>query len=173
MRFVRVKKVPSDLRKGEHVIVAPIFITEIEACKNKKPRNDAMTVHYLRELVATIGLKYMDETFDAMREVNIANYKGVPCENTEKTNEILISMFKQVAPKILGAYVAYHLKRRPNGTNLVYFLGDSAYNKVFLDAGFEEVLEKNLDVIRGDKPKKVVGKPAITNEEAIQLDNLV
>jgi hypothetical protein len=63
---------------------------------------------------------------------------------------------------MFDAYVEYEIKNRPMGTNLIYFLGEPSLAVTFIRMGFHEVLEKDL------KPKKVVGKPAITNEEAAQ-----
>lgn len=160
MRFVRVKLAPKVLQKGEYLIDEPNFLAEVQGCEKKRPRNHTMSINYLRELVAAVGSKYVGETFNALTDVNVSSFKGIPCENMEQAHEILVKLFKQCYPQIFDAYVEYHLKRRPNGTNLVYFYGAPAQAVAFVNLGFEEVLEKDL------KPKKVVGKPAITNEEA-------
>lgn len=161
MRFVRVKSAPELLQKGEHVIDEPNFRDEVDACQKKKPRRPVMSINYLRELVQAIGDKYIGETFNALTAVNVSNFKGTPCENAEQAHATIVNLFKQHYPSMFDAYVEYGLKHRPNGTNLVYFLGPRNQVSSFIKMGFEEVLLKDLN-----KPKKTVGIPAITNEEA-------
>jgi len=149
------------LQKGEYVINEPSFLDEVQLCERKRPRNHVMSINYLREVVAAIGFKYIGDTFNPITDVNVISAKGVPCETVEQSHEIIVKLFKQHFPRIFDAYVEYHVKRRPNGTNLIYFLGSPAQAVEFIKMGFDEVLEKDLN-----KSKKVVGKPAITDEEA-------
>lgn len=162
MRFVRVNLAPKTLQKGEFIIEAPNFLEEVKSCEKKRPRNHVMSINYLRELVALIGAKYVGETFNPLIDVNVSHYKGTPCENAEQAHEIIVKLFKQFYPRMFDAYVEYHLKLRPSGTNLVYYYGPPSQVSAFIKMGFDEVLEKDLN-----KSKKVVGKPAITDEEAL------
>jgi hypothetical protein len=161
MRFVRVKKAPAELKKDEYVIPAPSFLPEVKDCTKKCPRNGTMTINYLRELIARVAYVYAPADFDPMTTINVSYFKGTPCSTEEEANEILLRIFTQQYTPMLDAFVATRLKMRPSGTRLVYFLGTGLQLTSFLKLGFEEVLEKDLD-----KPKKTVGRPAITKEEA-------
>lgn len=163
LKFVRVKTAPTELKKGEYVISEPNFVPEIAACKKKKPRSKIMTTNYLREIVATIGMKYADEDFNALIHVNISQYVGSPCGTDSQTNDVVVKLFEKQYPQMLDNFVSYHIKQRPHGTNTIYFLGRPYSVAPFIANGIEEVLEKDL------KEKKVVGKPAVTNEEAQNL----
>jgi hypothetical protein len=123
-----------------------------------------MSINYLRELVAACGARYLLDDFNALTDVNVANFKGTPCTTEEEANDILLKIFKQKYPRMLDAFVEHHIKSRPNGTRVVYDLGGGAQAGVYLKLGFQEVLLK--DLYKDEKPKKVVGKPAITKEEA-------
>jgi hypothetical protein len=171
MQFVRVKEVPAELRKDEYVISAPTFLEEVRACFNKRPRNEVMSINYLRELVAAVGAKYLPETFNAMTDVNVSYYKGTPCTSEVEANEMLLKLFKREYPEALNAFVEYHIKNRPNGTKTVFYLGTGDQAGIFLKLGFQEVLQK--DLYKEEKSKKTVGKPAITKEEADKKSEIV
>lgn len=173
MIFVRVKKKPTELKSDEFIINSPSFIEDIKESLVKKPINNLMSVNYLRQLVSDIGTKYIGPDFDALTQVNVANFKGTPCDTPEIAHETIKNLFKQSYPKMFDAYIEYHIKHRPNGTRVVYYLGSGAYVEPFLRLGFEEVLEKDLDKILGGKPKKVVGKPAITDKEAADKNEIM
>lgn len=161
MRFVRVKKAPAELKKDEYVVQAPSFLQEIKDCAKKCPRNGTMTINYLRELIARVGSVYSPEDFNPITSVNVSYFKGTPCSTEEEANDILLKIFSTQFTPMLDAYVAHHLKQRPSGTKLVYFLGNGSQVAPFIKLGYEEVLEKDLD-----KTKKIIGKPAITKEAA-------
>lgn len=168
-KFVRVKTAPTELKNGEYVISEPTFVPEITACARKKPRSKLMTINYLREIVATIGLKYAGEDFDAITDVNISRYVGTPVGTDVQVNEMVMKMFDKQYPEMLEKFVDYHLKQRPQGTKIIYFLGKPALATEFIKNGIDEVLEKDLESYLGNKSKKPVGKPAISNEEAAKL----
>jgi hypothetical protein len=173
MIFVRVKKKPTELKADEFVIDAPNFLSDIENASVKKPNSNIMSINYLRQLVSDIGQKYVGQEFNALTDVNVAHFKGIPCETAEQAHEILQKLFRQNYPKMLNSYVEYHIKRRPNGTRIIYFLGSPAQVEPFLNLGFQEVLEKDLEKFMGTKPKKIVGKPAISDEEAAKKNETV
>jgi hypothetical protein len=173
MIFVRVNKAPTELRADEYVINAPDFLDDIKKAPVKRPTTGVVSVNYLRQLVSDIGNKYIGQGFNALTDVNVSNYKGTPCANNEQVHETLLTMFKKTFPKMLNAYVEYHIKSRPSGTRVIYFLGGGNQVEPFLTQGFDEVLEKDLEKVLGLKPKKVVGKPAITDEEATKKTETV
>lgn len=172
-KYVLVNKAPTKLDKDCIVIGQPSFMEEIKQCIKKRPRTNTMTVNYLREIVATIGLKYAPETFNPLTDLNVAPYKGVPCETDEKTHEIVVKAFTKYYPAIFDQYVEYHLKRRPRGTKLIYFLGAHGQSSKFTQHGIDSIHPKEVDVYLGKKTKKTVGKPAITKEQAKENDNVV
>lgn len=165
-KYTVVKSAPDNLEDGCIVITGPSFLNEIKTCLKKKPRSNALSVNYLREIVAHIGLQYGPETFNPMSDVNVTQYRGVGIESDEKTNEVLIDLFSKQYPAILEGYVDHHIKSRPRGTRLIYFTGNSKYGDVFTRNGLDNISPKDIDVYLGKKAKKTVGKPAITNEEA-------
>lgn len=173
MIFVRVKKVPAELRADEYVINAPSFLEDVKNAPVKRPTNHIISVNYLRQVISDIGNKYIGPTFNALTDVNVSSYKGTPCENNQQVEETLQKLFKQTYPKMFDAYVEYHIKLRPTGTRVIYYLGSGAYVEPFLRLGFEEILEKDLDKLIGSKPRKVVGKPAITDEDAAKKNEIV
>ena len=160
-KFVLVQKEPESLDKDCIVISGPDFNADIELCSKKKPSSKMMTVNYLREIAATIGLKYAPETFNALTDVNVALYRGIPCTTLEETNEIVRKMFEKDYPAMFDYFVDYHLKRRPSGTKLIYFTGDLRYTSRFTQNGIDRVKEKELDVFLGKKEKKIIGKPIV------------
>lgn len=164
-RFVRVQLAPKYLQEGECVIHQPDFYQEIAACDSKRPRSGLLTPNYLREIVAVIGNKYVGEDFDAMRAVNVSQFRGVPCSSNVDLNKLLIKLFYEQYPQMMRLAVEYQLKSRPSGTKLIYFTGDSHLATVFVDNGLDEVLFEDLE------EKKPVGKPAITDEEAAAIKN--
>lgn len=145
MNFIRVKEVPLTLKKGEHVILAPTFLDEINECDVKKPRSGTLSMYYLREILSAIAMKYLEPGFDVTREINISSYVNRPTSFNEETNAILIDMLEKFFPRMLSAYVEYHIKHRPNGTNVVFFMGDGRYSGVFLKNGIHEILLKDYN----------------------------
>jgi len=169
-KYVLVKKQPEKIDKGCIIIGSPDFKTEIEQCARKKPRSKVMSVNYLREIVATIGLKYGPEGFNALSAVNVSTFIGVPCETNEQTEQIVIRAFKKSYPEIFDRYLDHHIKLRPDGTRLIYFVGDPAQSTAFLKHGIDSLPPKEVDFYLGKKTKKVVGKPAISAKEAGKID---
>jgi len=172
-KYVLVNKEPSKLDKDCIVIGEPDFISEIEKCFRKKPRSMSMSINYLREIVSTIGLKYASEDFNPLSSVNVSLYRGVPCTTDKETQAIVVQAFKKSYPEIFTQYVDYQIKNRPKGTKLIYFSGDPNFASAFLSHGIDFLPTKEIDLFLKDKPKKVVGKPAITKEKADKLNNVV
>lgn len=165
-RFVIVKTAPKALEKDCCVIPAPTFMPEIVASVGKKPLTKQLTPNYLRAVIGMIGAKYADENFSALTSVNVSPYRGVPCEDNLQVEEVLFKIFQNSYPQIFDQFVEYHIKHRPHGTKLIYFLGDFTQSSKFTEYGMEQIKEKDVPVYLGYKKKKVVGKPAITDDEA-------
>lgn len=151
MLFCFVKETPTDLDKDEYVINAPSFMDEVVACQKKKPRSNNMTANYIREIVQMIGVKYIGPDFSSITDVNISSFINSPCNSEIEAHESIMRLFKQQYPQMLDAYVKRHLKSRPFGTRFVYYLGSHDQAGVFLEHGFEQVLEK--EVVKNKKKK--------------------
>ena len=169
-KYVLVKQQPEKIDKDCIIIGPPSFMTEIEQCVRKKPRSKVMSVNYLREIVATVGLKYGPEDFNALSTVNVSTFIGVPCETDEQTEKIVIKAFKKSYPDIFDRYLDHHIKLRPDGTKLIFFVGDPAQSTAFLKHGIDSLPSKEVELFLGKKTKKVVGKPAISAKEAEKSD---
>lgn len=163
-KYVLVDKAPENLDKGCFVIGAPNFLEEIKQCVKKKPRSNTMTVNYLREIVSTIGLKYAPDDFNPLTDVNVAPFRGIPCKTDQDTHRIVLNALSKTYPKMFDHYVDYHIKHRPSGTKLIYFLGTHHQSSSFTLNGIDNLSTKDIDVYLGKKEKKVVGKPAVKKE---------
>lgn len=75
-------------------------------------------------------------------------------------------MLKSERPVIFDKVLEYNIKNRPHGTKLIYYVGDFGDTSPFFRNGIDEIAEKDVDEYLGLKPKKVVGKPAVTKEES-------
>ena len=163
-KFTIVKAVPKELDKGTFVVQYPDFAAEIEANVRKSPKNGQTAVHHLREILGSIAEKY-DHDMNIMR-VNLTNYIGLPFANTQELSAIVVRILEDQYPTIFGKYLDSALKARPMNTKLVYYVGNLTSATPFYSAGLDLLDEKEVESYLSGKPKKVVGKPAITNEEA-------
>jgi hypothetical protein len=73
-------------------------------------------------------------------------------------------------PFFIDSFIDKQIKNRPNGTKLIYFLGNFNQTGPFTRNGIDEIKFKDIDVYLGNTKKKIVGKPAITNEEVATLN---
>ena len=165
-KFVKVteKDLPDTLSKDEFVISAPTFVEEVKACTKKKPKNGQLSPNYMREIAAAIGDKYLNEDFNTLVDINVSRFRGIPIKDDEATSAAAVRMMSKSVPDILDRYVDYHIKKRPQGTKLIYFLGDHLFTDSFASNGIDELKQKDIPVYLGVKKKKVVGKPAVSDE---------
>lgn len=163
-KFVVVSKAPEKLEKGEIVINQPNFIEQIEANKQKAPRNHLTAVNHLREILQSVGVKY-DAELNAMR-IKLVNYIGLPFKDNSDLSTIVVKILKNEHPGVFQKVLEYDLGHRPSHTKLVYYVGDSAYCEPFFKAGLDSIDEKDVESYLTGKPKKTVGKPAVTDEDA-------
>jgi hypothetical protein len=162
-------KQPDSLDKGCIVINAPTFLDEIRKSVRKKPRSNTLTTNYLREIVAAVADRYADESFNALTSVNVSPFKGAPCgDDDTKTQEAIFKIFTASYPQMFDKYVAFHIKHRPIGTKLIYFLGDFKQSAEFFVHGIDQIKEEDVPAYLGHKKKKVVGKPAVTDDQINQ-----
>ena len=159
MKFIVVSKTPEDLHKNAYIVTEPDYTKEIEACSRKKPRNNQTTVNYLREILAQIGNKYVGHEFDAILNVNLANYVGVPFKSAVDVQKVLKEALSRSYPQMVDRYLEHHVKARPFGTKLIYFIGDRRLTSKLFELGFEEIKEKDIDECLGIKQKQEMKKP--------------
>jgi hypothetical protein len=163
-KFVVVDRAPETLEKDEVVINQPNFLEQIEANKKKQPRNGLIAVNHVREILQSISTKY-DQDLNAMR-IPLVGYVGVPFKNNEELSAIVVKILKSHYPPIFEKVLDYELKNRPLGTKLIYYVGNFKGTTAFFKHGIDNIDQSDVESYMTGKPKKTVGKPAITNEEA-------
>lgn len=163
-KFVVVDKAPETLEKGELVISAPNFMEQVLANAKKQPRNGLIAVNHVREILQSIGVKY-DPELNSMR-IKLAGYVGVPFKNNDELSAIIVRILKAEYPSVFEKALDYDLKNRPLGTKLIYYVGNFKGTTAFFKHGIDNIDESDVESYMTGKPKKTVGKPAITNEEA-------
>ena len=163
-KFVVVKEAPQTLEKGEMVIVQPTFLNEIQHNARKAPKHKQTAVNHLREVLNTIGQKY-DHEMNVFK-MKLVNYEGRPFKDDNELSAIIVSILRTEYPVIFDKCLEYWLKNRPLNTKLIYYVGDFTTTGPFYKAGLDFLENKDIESYMTGKPKKVVGKPAITKEEA-------
>lgn len=162
-KFVVVKEAPTkELEKGEIVIGQPNFIEQIEANQKKAPKHGLTGINHLREVLNSIGQKY-DPEMNVMR-IKLLNYEGHAFKTNADISVLVNTILKNEYPKLFDKYLEYELKNRPMNTKLVYYVGDLQTTTPFYEAGLDLIDEKDVDSYLTGKPKKIVGKPAVSNE---------
>jgi len=167
-KFVSVKEEPKDLPKDTFVIKPPDFLQEIHENRGREPRGGLTAVNHLRAIVHSIGSRY-DETLTEF-SVRPTLYEGRRYNSNEELAAIVTEMLKTQFPKIFDSYLEFQIKNRPRNTKLIYVVGDHLNETAFYRNGIDHLDPKDIEVFLGLKPKKVVGKPAVTNEESNQSD---
>jgi len=159
-KFVKVKEadLPTELSAEEFVIPAPNFITEILACKNKAPRSGHTSPNYMMEIAAAVADRYLTEDFNTLTHMNVSRYRGIDIVSPEQMNDVVTKMMLKSVPDVLDAYVDYHIKQRPDGVKLIYFLGDHLHTTKFTVNGIDELKQKEIDSFLGTRKKKILSK---------------
>ena len=163
-KFVVVNKAPETLEKGEIVIGQPDFAEQITANQKKAPRLKQTGLNHLREVLNSIGVKYDPEM--NVFKIRLVNYEGVAYKDEAEFSSIISRILKNEYPVIFDKVLEHQLKNRPMNTKLVYYVGDFNSTGPFYKAGLDLIEQKDVESYMTGKPKKVVGKPAVTNEEA-------
>jgi hypothetical protein len=163
-KFIVVKEAPKTLEKGEIVIGQPDFMDEILANVKKAPKHKLTGISHLREVLTSIGQKY-DQDMNVFK-IRLINYEGLPFKDNDELSVIVNRILKNEYPVVFDKYLDYKLKQRPMNTKLIYYVGDFTTTGPFYKAGLDLIEEKDVESYMTGKPKKIVGKPAITDEEA-------
>lgn len=162
-KFVIVNEAPATLEKGEIVITQPTFLAEIEANTRKAPVKKLTGINHLREILNSIAEKY-DHELNSMR-IKLVNYEGIAYHSNEDLSEIVLRILRAEHPQVFDKYLAAQIAARPMNTKLVYYVGALSTATPFYSAGLDLIDKKDIDAYMSGKPKKVVGKPAVTDEE--------
>jgi hypothetical protein len=163
-KFVVVKEAPAELRKGEYIIAQPNFMEEVVANKGKRPNTGLTGPAYIRSICGMVGERY-DNTLTAWN-IRPHLYDGRPFKTDQDMSEIIVDLLKTQHPSVFEGYINHKIRTRPIGTKVIYYVGDFTTTKPFFDNGIDQIEYKDVEVELGLKAKKVIGKPAITNEDA-------
>ena len=163
-KFVLVDKAPEKLEKGEIVIGQPDFMEQITANIKKAPKHKQTGINHLREVLNSIGQAYDQEM--NVYKIRLVNYEGLPFKTNEDLSAIVCKILKNEYPAVFDKWLELQLKNRPMNTKLVYYIGDFRTCTPFYKAGLDLIEPKDIEAYMTGKPKKTVGKPAITDEEA-------
>lgn len=163
-KFVSVKKAPATLRKGEFVIESPDFLEQIRANTHKASKKNLTSVNWMRDILTSIQDKY--EVDLRIFKIPLACYEGVGFKHEFDVSKIFVNLLKKERPEIFDKVLEYNIRNRPHGIKLIYYVGDWGDTGAFSRNGIDSIEEKEVDEYLGLKPKKIVGKPAVTKEES-------
>ena len=161
-KFVVVKEAPAELKKGEYLIDKPTFIEQVTQHKAKAPRNGLTGSHYLRALTEAVASAYDPQNMSAY-SIKAHLYEGRKFETLEDVNNILIEALRNDYPAVFAKYLDVKIKARPSKTDLVIYVNSDIQGQyeIFYQNGLSE-----QEAPAKAKSEKVVGKPAITKEQA-------
>lgn len=163
-KFVVVKQAPETLEKGEMVIRQPDFMEQIIANQKKAPKHKQTAINHLREVLNSIGQKY-DQDMNVFK-IKLVNYEGLPVNDNNDISAVVVRILRTEYPAMFDRYLDHELKNRPLNTKLIYYVGNFSTTGPFYKAGVDLIEESDVESYMTGKPKKTVGKPAITKEEA-------
>lgn len=160
-KFTIVQDAPQTVQKDEYVIDRPSFVEEIKAHTSKQPKNGLTGAYHLRNITDSIAQNYDPENMTAF-SVKVHLFEGRPYSSEKELNKIVVEMLDMCYPAIFEKYLEKKIKTRPKGTKLVYYVDFGVDNaqELFYNNGLSE---------KEPEPKKVVGKPAVTKEQAEEL----
>lgn len=168
-KFVVVQKAPDKLEKGEVVIGPTDFLEQICSNSRKAPKHKQTSIHHMREILNSIAEKY-DHGFNPLR-VPLTKYEGIAYNSDKELNDVIVKILKNEYPIIFDKVLEDKAKNRPFNTKLIYYVGDFTSTSPLFKVGLDHIEEKDIDTYMTGKPKKIVGKPAVTKEEAEVLSN--
>jgi hypothetical protein len=142
-KFKIVNEAPEELKKGEYIISEPSFIDEINTAKNK-PRpiggRQLTTLNHLRSIGGVIGELYDPEEFNSYGSIPFTHFVGREFKDTaELSKSVIVPMFRKHYPQIFFKYIDKQIKARPQGTELIYFVGEEANAEAFFTNGIDKV----------------------------------
>lgn len=158
-----------ETKDNEYVIDKPSFLDIIALHKHKAPKNGLTGSFHLRMLLDSIAQKYDPQNMTAY-SARVHNFEGRPFSSDDDLNQILVEMLQMDYPAVFQKYLDFQIKARPKKTELIYYVDSKITNQyeIFFQNGFSELRD-----LKAEKPKldKVVGKPAVTKEQAEVLKN--
>jgi hypothetical protein len=163
-KFVVVKEAPAELKKGEYLIDKPSFLPQIVYHRAKTPRNGLTGTHYLRMLTDSIAQAYDPENMTAY-SIKAHMYEGLKFNNDEDINNIIVTALKNDYPAVFGKYLDNKIRNRPKGTERIIYV-DSNIKDQYEIFYRNSIDEEKVEAPQKPKSDKVVGKPAITKEQA-------
>jgi hypothetical protein len=164
-KFVNTTNVPETLRDGEYVIDMPTFIPEVRAAAARSNDRRRLTHGSLLRTVAQNIANSYDQDFNVIGKLKVHDFEGREFASDEDLSKIVLELLERDYPVIFDKYLDHQVKKRPNGTKLIYFTGPHTKTAVFTNNGIDRIEEKDVDTYLGLKPKKVVGRPAVSNDE--------
>lgn len=168
-KYIIVDKAPTDLKEGEIVLRPADFMEQILANKTKAGRSGLTVSNHLRYIAGAIGFKY-DQKLEP-HTIRPHLFIGRRYANDQELSGIVVEMLKSQYPSIFQSVLDYQLKNRPKNTKLIYFEGSIGTTDIaFQLNGIDKTTEDELAVESGTKPKKVVGKPAVTKAQVEAAD---
>ena len=164
-KFIVVSQKPETLKEGEYLIDQPSFLDEIALHRHKAPRNGLTGSFHLRMILDSIAQKYDPQNMTAY-SARVHNFEGRPFSSDEELNSIIVEMLATDYPAVFSKYLDLKIKSRPKGTELVVYVDSDIQNQyeIFYSNGLSEFKE-----VKKPKSDRVVGKPAITKEQAEAL----
>lgn len=168
-KFKVVKEKPTELNDGDYLIDKPSFLDQIALHRAKRPSNKLTGLYHIRMIVDSIAQAYDPENMTAY-SVKAHRYEGRPFDSDEQLNDIIVEALKSDYPAIFPKYLEARIRNRPVKTQRVVYVDSGIKNQyeIFYRNGFSEEVQETL---KKEKSDKVVGKPAITKEQAEALKN--
>lgn len=168
-KFIVVKEAPAELKKGEYLIDKPNFLAEIAQHRTKAPKNKLTGAFHLRMIADSIAQNYDPEQMTAY-SVRVHNFEGRPFDNDETLNQIIVEMVSADYPAVFPKYLDKKIKERPRDTDIIYCVdaGIKGMYEIFYQNGLSDIKDA---VPPKEKSGRVVGKPAVTKEQAEALKN--
>jgi hypothetical protein len=166
-KFVIVKEAPAELKKGEYLIDKVSFLPQIVQHKAKAPRNNLTGLYHMRMIVDSIGLAYDPDNMTAYA-IKAHKYEGLPYSNDEELNTILVNALQQDYPAVFPKYLEVKVRNRPKGTEKIIYVDSNipGQYEIFYRNG---LAEEKAETTQKTKSDRVVGKPAVTKEQAEAL----
>lgn len=165
-KYAVVDKAPVELKEGEIVLKPADFMEQILENKQKARRGNLTASNHLRYIAGSIGYKYDPK----LEQVTIKPHLfiGRKFMDDKELSGIIVEMMKLQYPTIFQSVLDYEIKNRPAGTKLIYFEGTIGTTDIpFQLNGIDKITEDELAAHNGTaKPKKIVGKPAVTKAQA-------
>lgn len=169
-RVIFVNTKPSALEEGEYLIPQPNFLEEIALHRTKAPRNNLTGNYHLRMIADSIAAKYDPENMTAY-SVKAHLYEGRSFSSDEELNDIVVSMIESCYPKVLVKYLEHKILNRPVDAKKIIIvrsdlIPDELAASICIRNGLALGEDKSEETsVAVSKPKKVVGKPALTKEQ--------